>query len=210
MPKHLPLLFLKLIALLILLGSCEVKKQKKAEKWPNSIQVQLLQEDIYLNLPNTFKRSSRYRIHQDLPLMSRDTTQLLIAQNFLKNIEFEDAEVDVFVDTMSKSRLLVIVNTEHMFFDKNLATKINAKLKGDYANLERSNPFLIVTEIDSRIKNNKRQKVLKFKHEITNTLWNSKLYKTTYFITTDIQSFVIYELSIEKEDVEYYLWSIKD
>lgn len=210
MIKNIQIVFSGLFILILALNSCESSVQKKSNKWPDSIKIQLLQEQVFINMPNSFKRSSRYKIKQDMPLIGKDSSQLKIIQTSLEYMEFEDAEIDVFVDTTAKCRMIVIANTEHIPFDKKSGSIINSMLKDDYANLEKSNPLLKVTKLDSRMKSNNKQKVLKFKHEIANTLWDSKLYKSIYFITTKIQSFIVYEISIEKEDIEYYLWSIKD
>ncbi len=49
-------------------------------------------------MPLGFKRSSRYRIQEDLPSLATDSAQLILIQNELELLEFEDGEIDVLDD----------------------------------------------------------------------------------------------------------------
>lgn len=205
--KKLLFCFLGLVGLI---ACAEEASEKKEDIWSGTQSIELIGEKIKLKIPTSFKRSSRYRVKEDIPQISTDSFRLSMLQNTLRNLEFQDSEIDLFVDTTVNYRLLLIMNVERINFDKTAGSIFNVKLKQEYETLERENIGLEAEKIDSRMKTNNRQKVLKYKYRIRNVYTDQDIYRTIFFISTKIQSFIVYEISSEIEDVEKYLWSIKD
>ena len=178
--------------------------------WKDTQVIQLRNENLSLKIPNSFKRSSRYRIKEDLPGIGRDSFLLLMMQNTLENLEFQDAEIDVFIDTITPGRLLIILNTELIPFDKTSGQIIHTAFKRQFESLERDNEGLSAEKVDSKMNNNSKQKMLKFKYKISNAIIGTKIFQAVYFVSTRIQTLVVYEFSSEEQDIEKYLWSLKE
>ena len=99
------------ILIILQFTSCkEDRKLKSLDPWANTTWFNLDNESIALRIPNNFKKSSRFRLKEDMAYQTKDSSQLLFMQNALENLEFNDSQIDVFVDTTSQFHLAVICN----------------------------------------------------------------------------------------------------
>lgn len=184
-------------------------KQSPSNDWANTTWMNLSQENIKLRIPNKLKISSRYRIKEDLPLLSQDSNKLLLVQNSLELLEFEDSEIDVLVDTSKSYRMIIICNTQRIDFNKTDASILKKQLELNNEKSELSNPTLEFGDISAKLKNNSKHKLASYTTQIQNKLDNSKVYNSIYYLTGDSYTLVIYEFSEDEESIEKYLWTAK-
>ena len=126
----LPFIFFLSIATLFYTGCSQSKKEAPQTAQATDLQVvELLGDKGELRLPKGYKRTSRYRIEEDMPELAQDSIRLLLMQNRLAAMEFDDAEIDVFYDTLSRFHHLSITDLEFMPFDRTIAAALNQELK---------------------------------------------------------------------------------
>ncbi len=183
--------------------------QQVKNLWPDTQKVQLQDENVYLKIPKSLLRSSRYRLEQDLPTLKNDSLSLALFQNALAGMEFDDAAIDVFVDSTS-NWMIIIMNFAYEPLSKNLGAMFNGVLKKKARAIEAQYPNLKVNKIASRMKQNKQQKMMKFKNQYLDEKAQRQLFESIYFVSTKIQSYAIIEIAAGEKDIEKYLWSIKD
>ena len=199
-----------LVLFLILVFSCKQNQRPNSENiWNNTTQTSLDGESINFKKPNQLKRSSRYRIKEDLLTLNKDTSKLTLLQNQLEFLEFEDAEIDVFVDTTTNFRLIIIYNTQRINFNKKDVAIIKKKLKEINKNSELINPKLSYGQVKATMNGNGKLLLAKYKYEIINSTDNSKTYSSLYFLTAKAYTLVVFEFSDKSKDIEKYLWSVK-
>lgn len=93
------------------------QSKNQSHEWTDTNWVNLEQENIKLRVPKHLKKSSRFRIKEDLPILSRDSIKLKLVQNSLELLEFENSEIDVLVDTGKSYRLIIICHTQRIDFN---------------------------------------------------------------------------------------------
>lgn len=196
--------------LIVGLGCTSEKSDSKNDIWKNTQKIELDQERINLKIPVGFEKSSRYRIKEDLPFLKQSPDVLTYVQNNLAEMEFEDAEIDVYIDKSFPLRMVTIMNVERINFSKVDGAVIHTKIKKQHQASKELNPMLQFEKIDSKHKNTNKLKMLKYKYRITNGNEGNQLVQTLYYLTTPVQSLIIYEYSNNMEDIEDYLWSVKD
>ena len=184
-------------------------KRTQNNEWANTNWKQLNSENIKIRLPNQFKPSSRYRIREDLPILAKDSTQLRLLQNSLELLEFEDSEIDVYIDTSKTYRLIIICNTQRIDFNKSDASILKKQLELNNQNNAANNPSLEFGELTAAMKGNQNLKLVRYTTPITNTIDNSKVYNSIYYLTTNSYTLIVYEFSIDEELIEKYLWTTK-
>ncbi len=195
--------------LLSLLGCDNSPNNNSPNNWAGSKWEQLEKENIQLRIPKQFKRSSRYRIKEDIKIISKDSTQLSIVQNSLKILEFEDAHIDVFVDTTKSYRMLIICNTSRIDFNKTDAAILKKQLEENNKTNALNNSNLHFGEITAKLKGNNNHKLARYTTQITNKIDNSKVNNSIYYLTGKSYTLVVYEFSEDEDSIEKYLWTTK-
>ena len=202
-------IIVKILTLSFLIACGNNPESKQANDWKETTWEQLQQENIKLRIPNQLKRSSRYRIKEDLPVLATDSIKLRQIQNSLELLEFEDAEVDVFVDTTKTYRMIIICNTSKIDFNKTDAAILKQQLKANNENQQLSHPSLEFGEISAKLKGNQNHKLARYTTQIRNKLDDSKVYNSIYYLTGSSYTLVIYEFSEDEDSIEKYLWTTK-
>ena len=72
-----------------------------------------------------------------------------------------------------------------------------------------NNPSLEFGELTAAMKGNQNLKLVRYTTPITNTIDNSKVYNSIYYLTTNSYTLIVYEFSIDEELIEKYLWTTK-
>jgi len=202
---------ISVIFLLLLPGCSDKKKEGMTEvSAMNGIYVYLAGDRTRVKLPEHYKRSSRYRLEEDLPALAADSLGLFVVQNNLEMMEFEDDEIDVFVDTLSKFNMLIIIDFDNIPLSKELGGLLSAQIKNRYEQLDFSIPEIAVQKITSNLKSGNNISRLKFKYKIEQELTGDHNYNTTYVLSTNKRSYIIFEISKTEADIEPYLWTIKE
>ncbi len=198
----------------ILFTACQsdsgAKKNTETGIWAETEKVYLDDERISIKLPASFKRSSRYRVEQDLPKSGLNKKRMELFQNALEAMEFSDGEIDFFVDTTTNFRVLSIFNTDRIDFNKKDGEILNALMSKSYSELLASTPGLKIDQLDSKMKNNDKLTIMKFKHKFDMKNPKQTMFVSLYYVNTSVQTIILHELSDKEADVEDYLWSLKD
>lgn len=171
--------------------------------------IQLTGIDASLKLPTFFIRSSPKQLVEDLPYMKIDTNFLHSIELFLDGFKIDDQELDILVDTTSDLRCLVIANAARYEINEESGKILNEKLGDHFREMDEENLFLEIHKIDSKLKINSKIELLKYKYEFVNTLQRFSYYHSLFFLSNPNQSLIIFEFSIDGNDVEDYLWTMK-
>ena len=199
---------LSLVLIMLAADSCgSDKKHAQKDEWANTTWYQLSSENIKLKLPNQLKESSRYRLEEDLPLLTQDSSKLRLVQNALGILEFEDSEIDVFVDTTKTYRLIIICNTQRIDFNKSDAAVLKKQIEVQNQNDAALNTELVYGNILAQMKGNQSLKLVRYTTPISNLKDTNKVYNSIYYLTGNSYSLIVYEFSSDEELVEKYLWT---
>ncbi len=202
---HLKLFFFTIF--LLSLGSCN--RSSPPDLYAGAQTIHLAKESATLKLPTYFKRSSIYRLSEDIPYLSEDTNFLQSIEETLKSFEFEDSVLDILVDTTSELRCLIIADEQRFEIDEMSGNILNKQLEEQFRQLDEESLFLEINKIDSKMKMNSKIEMLKYKYEFVNTLNRNSYYRTFFFVSNPSRSLFIIEISVEGIDVEDYLWTVK-
>lgn len=199
-----------LVFMCICIACGQSNKNRSTTVWPNTAWYQLTQEMIKLRLPSSFKKTSRHRLKRDLPVIASDSVRLRMMQNTLELLEFEDAVIDVFIDTTKESRIVIISNVPNF----NISYKDFAEFKKKFISMTEKdrikNPTLLFSDVDAKMKSNIQHTLARYSRKITNKFDLSDLYHSIYFLSGRSYSLMIYEFSKDEENIERCLWSTKE
>lgn len=202
-------IFIVLIITLSIISCRNTPKQVLSDEWTNTTWINLKEENIKLRIPNQLKATSRYRIKRDFPELSKDSNKLILVQKSLELLEFEDSEIDVLVDTTKAYRMIVICNTQRIDFNKTDASILKKQLKLNNEKSKQEMPTLRFGDITAKMKSNSKHKLARYTTKIQNTLDNSEVFNSIYYLTGDSYSLVVYEFSEDEDSIEKFLWTAK-
>jgi|GEM_PF-6191948 len=172
--------------------------------------IQLTGERATLKLPTYYIRSGMERLSDDIPYLKIDTSFLRSIEASLEAFAFGDKDLDILVDTTSELRCLIIADAQRFEIDANAGRILNKQLSDQFKQLEEDNLFLEIHKIDSKMKVNSTIEMLKYKYEFVNTLNRISYYRSLFFLSNPSRSLLIIEVSIDGNDVEDYLWTVKN
>lgn len=200
------LIYLSLIALGI--WSCN-QTPPPPDLFAGAQTIKLAEESATLKLPAFFQRSSIYRLSEDIPYLKEDTSFFRSIEMTLEAFVFEDKELDILVDTTSELRVLIIADAQRFEIDETSGKILNKQLGEQTRQQDEENLFLEINKIDSKMKMNSEIQMLKYKFEFVNTLNRSSHYRSLFFISNPSRSLLVIEISVEGNDIEDYLWTVK-
>lgn len=184
-------------------------KSESSDIWANTTWETLEKEAIKFRKPNKLMRSSRYRIERDSPTIAKDAQMLMVLQNTLESLEFQDSEIDVFIDTTTYFHVLIICNVPPINFDARDVAMIKQKLTEQNQVAEQTNPNLKYEFVNAKLKRSNEITLAKFETKIVDPNLNSAIYNSIFYLTTKSYSLIVYEFSDYRKDIENYLWSVK-
>ena len=200
--------YLLVFSVSVFMFSACSNSQPTEDQWSGTNEISLDGENIMFRFPTKFKRSSLYLLDSEIPNPTKNKTNLSLLKTFLAQTEHDDQYIDVFIDTTTQFRVLVVINAELLDLDETQATYITQNLNVVHNRVERANDGLKIKRLEANLKENRNQKVYKLKHEITMKS-NPKLYKNLYYASTDLLTIQVLEFSDIDEDVEKYMWSLR-
>ncbi len=191
----------------IVLMQCSDEQKGKQLDIENTSWQTLENEDIQILLPNYFKRSSRYRIKEDLPFLQEDVEVITNLENVLQRLESLDSEIDVYIDTTQRYRIISISNTEQINFDET----DSAVLRNHFIESLRKNkdPNVKIGETTTKFNRTANHIMVSFQVPYTYTSINYRVNYSNYFITGHGYSLAVTEISDSELNVKDYLWTIK-
>lgn len=203
-----------LILLSILLLGCESAEPRKkttVNKIIDAKKVLLNEEIAQIQLPKSYIKSSRYTIGTDLKDMQEDTISLRMQERMLRAMEFEDSDIDVFVDTLSQFNRIIIVDIPLIELNPTIGGQLNSVIKNSINNLcYESEGNLSAEKIESTMKQvHSDLQYFKFKYRILNHTTELGFDFTYYIFSSSLRTYLIYEYTIT-EDIERYLRKLKD
>lgn len=198
-----------LILLSFILACGNSKNEGQVNNWEGTRWEQLSEENIKLRLPTQFKKSSRYRLKEDVPYLANDKTKLRLVQNSLEQLEYEDAAVDVFVDTTKSYRLLIICNTQKINFSKRDVGILEKQLEAVNESNTNNYPLLNFGAISASLKRNQDHKLARFSNQVSHATDGSSVYNSIYYLTGGHYTLIAYEFCIDESSIEKYLWTTK-
>lgn len=196
-------------AILIVSACKDNTKSPSDNVWANTEWTFLDKEPIKFLKPNSLKRSSRYRIKEDIPLLEFDTSRLSIMQKSLELMEFRDSEIDVFVDTTTTFGLTLIMNAGRQEFSKTMILMLKDSYAKQYQNMEMFNNHIQISELEVSSKQNQNHKMIKFATLVSDSRIPEKWFQTVYFLVGDAYTLMVYELTDSPHHIEKYLWTTK-
>lgn len=161
-------------------------------------------------LPPHLKASSRYRIEEDIAHLQEDSLLLLLTQNNLRALEFEDESIDLFVSTQGPFHQLLVMDIRLTPLNKTNGSVLARQLKEQYQRLGSQVPQLEVEKVSSQLLPMKESAYLKIKYMIRERKSGRTLYNTHYVLTTSRQSYILFEITAREDDIEPYLWTWKE
>lgn len=176
---------------LILSCKSNIPSSVEEDVWSNCTTTFLKNEKITFKKPNDFKRTSRYRIKTDIPLLASDPHSLLMMENSLSSLEFQDAEIDVFVDTTTNFRMVIICNIQSIRFNKNDALMVRKQVEIQNDGMEKLDTTMLYGDVKATLNNNSTLMMAKYKTELTNVITNGKLYNTIYYVTSNTFTLIV-------------------
>lgn len=190
--------------------SSSSKQNTSSSIWDSCEVVQLQDIHASLLLPRKFKKTSKYKLRQDLPLLNSDQELSEKILLFLEAFEFNDSSIDVFYENGKELNLVTLINNQRMAFDSHIGNQLKAVLNAYYQEIAQDSKVSI-QPMDNYIKHTDKLQMMKFKHKIELIQEEStSYYQSIFFINTPIQLFVVKQISLEESDIENYLWSLKD
>ncbi len=202
-------IFYLLVSMMTFL-SCQSDQAKNTNDiWKNTTKHQLLGEVATIKIPSKFKRSSRFRLKDDVPYFEKDAFLLKYFQHQLENKQFKDEKIDVFVDTTAVVRLFSVLDREPIPLNKQALTLFNHQMKKSFERLNLADLFIETKKMEAFSKKTSDKVLIKIKYAIHNKLQDISHYQTVFVMTTAYRTVFVTEFSDNTEDIENYLWSLK-
>ncbi|MBR9920105.1 MAG: hypothetical protein GYB31_04640 [Bacteroidetes bacterium] len=199
-----------ILFLTLLLSSCSSEPKTHISFNPESTyDAEIQKGGMSMKLPITFKRSSRYTIKKDMPGLAEDPDLLYATQRTLEGLEFNDGEIDLFIDTVSYA-VFFIQSLDRTPLSQQDAKILNSMLAQEYRNNEATIPGYSAEKVVANLKGDEKKQVMKIKYKVVDPGYDFVEYRTSYFLTTPQRSLYILESSSLEEDMEPFVWSIKE
>lgn len=195
-----------LLLLLFFLGACAESPEAKQKKPANNYF--LYDHNLSMQMPENYKASSKLRAEQDLKNYFVDSTALALFQRNMEMMEFDDANIDVLVDTSNFFNHVIIFDLEYLPLDKTTGGIINKQLADEYDQIQVQLPFLTIERTAASILRKNQSTYFKYKYKIKNENLKSEFYRTMYLLTTPTNTLLVHEVSANETDAEEAIASI--
>jgi len=190
--------------------SCISNENKSGDEiMANSTWEFLSNESIKFRKPNNLKRSSRFRLKEDMPALANHPTKLLIFQNSLNEMEFSDSQIDVFVDTTTNFRIVIICNVDRIPFQKSDAIMLKQSIRNQLYKVENKTPNVTFSELQGKINATKTSIMASYSTKVIDMVENTYLNFSNHYLTGNAFTLVVYEYSDSDEGIEKYLWTTR-
>lgn len=211
MPYQLQRLYLAsglFILVMILITSCG-PTEKMTLNTEVTRRVQLERENIFLEMPENYLRTSKGTYERDISNLKLDVVQKKQFDGILNSMEFQDAEIDIFYDTVTKFNWVAILNVPEMPLNRQSATIFANYLENQYGSLD-DDPLFFVEKITSSINTSQGKTIAQYKYKFTNHRNEGQppYYLTSYLVKGKGYSVVAHEMHLWEENLYPILWSL--
>lgn len=177
--------------------------------WSDTSNEYLVGERIHFKKPARLTRSSRYFIERDLPYLAADSSRLAALQRVLEMMEFEDEELDVFVDSTSGNRLIVIATAPRIDFTNQEAAMLKAEMQRTSDELSLLDTSVQRGRIVGKLNGTGDLRMATYAQRFSSAAMGGSWVHTTYFLTGRNFMLVVFEFSDDDGLMEPYLWSVE-
>jgi len=197
-----------LLILILGINSCQDKPLPKDE-FPNAQTIQLIGVSGSIKLPKVFYRTSLSKLSNDIPYLQTDTMILHLISNLMNEFSIEDKDLDLLVDTTNEMSFLIFVESLQLEINEEKGRSLDKEFTDHFKQLAEENLFLEIHKIDSKLKINEEDGMLKYKYEFVNSKNLMSYYKTMFIISNHKRSLMIIQISLEGNDIENYISTLK-
>ena len=166
-------------------------------------------ESIRFRKPARLARTSRYFLERDLPWLREDSTKLASVQRALYLMEFRDEHIDVFVDTVSRDRLVVIANTGPIDFTNGEAAALRADLQYQSDEMAALDTTVVRGPIEGQLKGTGELRMARYAQRLSLVADGASWMHRSYFLTGSRFTLLVTEVATDEGLIEPYLWSVK-
>lgn len=192
------------------IAACGGERAHSAEPlWTDASYEYLDGEDIRFLKPARLQRSSRYFLERDLPWLADDSAKLATVQLSLQLMEFADEEIDVFVDSASADRIIVMLTGSPIAFSARDAALFEVELERESERLAGLDTTVIRGPIHGEAKSNGDLKIAKFSQAFTSAVGGGAWSRSLYLVSGQRFTLMVTEVAADEGLIEPYLWSMR-
>lgn len=167
---------------------------------------------VSFQLPVTFQRTRQYLLKDAMTATRYDQKIFTTYNELLKRMEMDldDDEADIFLDTLSGFNHLVVLNVNQLDFDQDLASIFASTYDQLVDTRNDGIRGLSAERLSSTINESQGKTMMKVK--FLNDYEDEEkqdFYELVYLITDAVQTFVVVEYTYDEEDSEKYLWTMR-
>ena len=197
-----------LFIILVIFG-CK-PKDSFTDPYVDSVIHPLLDISSSISLPPNFKSSKRNQIKDEVPSFKKGHIAHELLNEVFDNSDFSTISPNIFIDTTSDLHALVIIDTELIRITKENSDEIKKRIDSDFVLLFSNFATLSANEVQSYRNFNGSANLYKCKYALKDHDTSApEFYWTSFIYSTDIRSYYVYEVNIDKEDQYNAIWSIR-
>ncbi len=182
-----------------------------AERTGEAEWMQLSGEEVYILLPPGFKRGDRPHIKEDIPAMKSDPLLSVPLQGGIDDLRSEDDFPDLFIDTLSPYRFVLVHNFGPLELDAEVQGAIEKYLNKRMDFLSKLVRFVDIKRLGIDYAETDQHNRFKVRYLISDKEDpNHRIWLSMYFIATQQFSYYIFMASQTEEDLESYLTSLRE
>ena len=183
---------LTVAALMLLLAACGREPRGYTIDPAADLRTEYLLGDAgHLRVPSSFVRTSRYRLREDAPWLAQDSATLRQFQDSFAGREFEDPEIDIWIDSLSPGLLVAVMDLPMLPLDATTARVMTTQVTRSFEASAASSGAQ-VERLASQMKQTPRLSLVKLKFRLSHPD-GSVGYVPTYVASTPSRS-IIHEL----------------
>lgn len=190
------------------LASPKADLDRENTVWKNTQLEETTNGKAALRLPKSWKRSTLANASTP-PKFSVDRKALDLVKKALSQMNYSPDDLDVWTMPDQDYRQLYMLNTDTISLSKGSVGRLSRSVQASYKEIDESMPDMDIKLVDTNFKEDKDHKVVLYKYSFDDKKSDRKAYLTTFFITTQFRSFIVYEISDNDKDTALYWWSIR-
>lgn len=159
---------------------------------------------VSFEVPIDYTRSRRYLLEDEI--VNYDNRFHAIFEDMLYQLEREDEEPDIFIDTTENFDHFVIRTVSKLELNEERATLYAANLEQYIQERADQTRGLTSERLSTTLNEGNGKTMLKLKYKHENREEPEVFHETIYFITDAVQTFVITEYHRDEADIESAFW----
>ncbi len=153
-----------------------------------------------IDLDNGYQKSSRYRVAQDVPSLKNNASLTKNLQEAINYLEFEDAQLDVFVNPSKPLDAVFITKIDPLLLSKEQGQLLNVEMEEWLNDVNKKEDIL--TKVSSDLRRSPLMSYYKFQYSMHKGNKKKELNFTNYFVITEVKSYLITHMSSDDNTIE--------